>query len=100
MLIKEVGREYDALVVGNVAEKGMFVRLLDPPIEGKLIKALQDTLDVGSLLRVKLASVNIKAGWIDFVQVPRPQQTNPKGKNVIYRPKSGQQSLNQVNAKN
>ncbi len=61
-----MGEIFDALVTG-VAEKGTWVRVLQPPVEGKLIEDAHG-LDVGDLLRIKLVSVNIEQGFIDFVR--------------------------------
>jgi ribonuclease R len=58
---------FDALVTG-AADKGTWVRVLQPPVEGKLVEGTHG-LDVGDRLRVKLVSVNIEQGFIDFVRV-------------------------------
>jgi exoribonuclease-2 len=42
------------------------VRLLSPPIEGKLVKG-QDNKKVGDRLRVQLVFTDIERGYIDFV---------------------------------
>jgi exoribonuclease-2 len=65
-LADRVGEHFDALVTG-VADKGTWLRLLKPPVEGKLVQGAQG-LDVGDRVRVKLISVNIERGWIDFVK--------------------------------
>lgn len=64
-----LGETFDALVTG-AAEKGTWVRILDPPVEGKLVAGTRG-LDVGHRLRVKLVSVDIDQGFIDFVRVQR-----------------------------
>ncbi len=61
-----VGEHFDALVTG-MSDKGTWIRLLKPPVEGKLVQGAQG-LDVGDTIRVKLISVNIERGWIDFVK--------------------------------
>ena len=61
-----IGEIFDALVTG-AGEKGTWVRVLQPPVEGKLVEGTQG-LDVGDRLRVKLVSVNVEQGFIDFVQ--------------------------------
>ena len=60
-----VGQEFDAVVTG-VSDKGTFVRVTSPPIEGKLMKGARG-LDVGNLVRVRLTAVDIDRGFIDFV---------------------------------
>ena len=62
-----IGEIFDALVTG-AAEKGTWVRVLQPPVEGKLVEGAQ-RLDVGDRLRVKLVGVNVEQGFIDFVRV-------------------------------
>jgi exoribonuclease-2 len=60
-----VGERFDAIVTGASA-KGTFVRVAAPPIEGKLVRG-ERGLDVGDRLRVRLASVDVDRGYIDFV---------------------------------
>jgi exoribonuclease-2 len=62
-----IGEIFDALVTG-AAEKGTWVRVLQPPVEGKLVAGAHG-LDVGDRLRVKLVSVNVEQGFIDFERV-------------------------------
>jgi VacB/RNase II family 3'-5' exoribonuclease len=64
MLRPRVGQEFDAIVSG-VNASGMWVRLLDPPVEGKLLSEAEH-LDVGHRVRVRLESVNPERGFIDF----------------------------------
>lgn len=64
MLQSRVGQAFDAIVSG-VNYKGAWVRLLHPPVEGKLLGA-QKHLDVGNRLRVRLESVDPERGFIDF----------------------------------
>ena len=66
-LSERLGESFDALVTG-AAEKGTWVRVLDPPVEGKLIAGTEG-LDVGHRLHVKLVSVDIDQGFIDFVRI-------------------------------
>lgn len=65
-LSARLGESFDGLVTG-AAEKGTWVRILDPPVEGKLVAGAEG-LDVGHRLRVKLVSVDIDRGFIDFVR--------------------------------
>jgi VacB/RNase II family 3'-5' exoribonuclease len=65
-LSNRIGEHFDALITG-VSDKGSWLRLLKPPVEGKLVQGAQG-LDVGDRVRVKLISVNIEQGWIDFVK--------------------------------
>jgi exoribonuclease-2 len=64
MLQPRVGQEFDGIVSG-VNPSGMWVRLLHPPVEGKLSGDVRH-LDVGNRVRVRLESVNPERGFIDF----------------------------------
>jgi len=59
-----VGRTFDAHVTG-ASPKGTFVRVLDPPMDGMLVRG-QRGLDVGDRLRVQLTHVDVDRGYIDF----------------------------------
>lgn len=61
-----IGEVFDAIVTG-ASNKGTWVRVASPPIEGKLVKGERD-LDVGDRVRVRLQSVNAERGFIDFVR--------------------------------
>jgi exoribonuclease-2 len=60
----QLGHEFKAIVTGNAAE-GIWVRLLSPPVEGKLLA--DRAPPVGTQLRVRLVSANVERGFIDFV---------------------------------
>ncbi|PIS02842.1 MAG: exoribonuclease II [Chlamydiae bacterium CG10_big_fil_rev_8_21_14_0_10_42_34] len=64
VLRKDVGKVFTAMVTG-ASPKGTWVRLEDPPIEGKLTKGFKG-LDVGDYLKVKLIHVDVHNGHIDF----------------------------------
>lgn len=61
------GQRFDAIVTG-ASEKGTWVRVLDPPVEGKVVQGFTG-FDVGDRVRVKLIDVNVERGFIDFVGV-------------------------------
>jgi len=61
-----IGETFDALVTG-ASEKGTWVRLLQPPAEGKLV-AGHEGVDVGDQIKVQLTGLNIERGFIDFVR--------------------------------
>ena len=67
-LSNRIGKYFEAIVTG-ASEKGTWIRVLKPPVEGKLLEG-EKKLDVGDRVRVKLISVNIERGWIDFVVTP------------------------------
>ena len=66
LLEKRVGERFDAVVTG-VSEKGTWVRVFDPPVEGKLVHGFEG-LAVGKKLRVKLIATDVERGFIDFVK--------------------------------
>jgi VacB/RNase II family 3'-5' exoribonuclease len=59
-----IGEEFDALVTG-VTRKGVFVRVSDPPLEGRLMRG-EEGLDVGDRVHVKLIHADPNQGFIDF----------------------------------
>jgi exoribonuclease R len=61
-----VGQEFDAVVTG-ASSKGTWVRLVRPPVEGRLERG-EAGLDVGDRLRVRLVSTNAEEGFIDFAR--------------------------------
>jgi len=62
-----IGEDFQAVVTGNTP-KGVFVRIFDPPVEGRLMRGEQG-LDVGDRLRVKLLSTDPQRGFLDFGRV-------------------------------
>ena len=64
MMEPRLGETFDGLVTG-AGEKGTWVRLSHPPVEGRV---LGDTgkLGVGDAVRVRLQSTNPWKGHIDF----------------------------------
>jgi len=68
LLHTHIGQTYDAIVTGAMA-KGTFVRLLHPPVEGRVV-AHEQGLDVGDRVRVRLVQTDVERGFIDFAAVP------------------------------
>lgn len=64
LLSHRIGEIFDGIVTG-ASPKGTYVRLLKFPAEGRVIRGAQG-LNVGDTVRVKLASVEIAKGFIDF----------------------------------
>lgn len=62
-----VGKTFDAIVTG-AAEKGTWVRLVNTAIEGKLVKGFQN-VNVGDKIHVKLISVSVENGFLDFARL-------------------------------
>ena len=62
---QHIGQVYDAIVTGK-SDKGTFVRVLNPFVEGMLLHP-RPSDDVGEKLRVKLVQADPQRGFIDFV---------------------------------
>jgi len=67
LLESRIGEQFDAIVTG-ASNKGTWVRLLHPPIEGRLESGFEG-LDVGHRLRVQLVRTDVERGYIDFKRV-------------------------------
>ena len=67
LLESRISEQFDAIVTG-ASDKGTWARLLDIPVEGKLVYGFEG-LDVGDRLRVQLISINVERGFIDFKKV-------------------------------
>ncbi|MDD5542468.1 MAG: RNB domain-containing ribonuclease [Acidobacteriia bacterium] len=67
LLESRIGEQFDAIVTG-ASDKGTWVRLLHPPIEGRLVSGLEG-MDVGHRLRVQLVRTDVERGYIDFKRV-------------------------------
>jgi len=61
-----IGEVFDAIVTG-VTDRGTFVRVLQPHLEGLLTQG-QQGLDVGDKLRAKLIRTDVQKGYIDFAR--------------------------------
>jgi VacB/RNase II family 3'-5' exoribonuclease len=66
LLERRIGERFDAIVTG-ASEKGTWVRITGPLVEGKLVRGAAG-LDVGDRVRVKLARTDVDKGFIDFVR--------------------------------
>ncbi len=64
LLESRIGEQFDAIVTG-ASDKGTWVRLLNPPVEGRLESGFEG-MDVGHGLRVQLVRTNVERGYIDF----------------------------------
>lgn len=63
-LAGRVGETFSAVVTG-VTPKGVFVRVPNPPVEGRMMRGEQG-LDVGDQVQVKLLNTDPARGFIDF----------------------------------
>ncbi|HEY6931373.1 MAG TPA: RNB domain-containing ribonuclease [Thermoanaerobaculia bacterium] len=66
LLESRIGERFDAVVTG-ASEKGTWVRIFAPPVEGKLVHGFEGVA-VGQRLRVKLIRTDFERGFIDFVR--------------------------------
>jgi VacB/RNase II family 3'-5' exoribonuclease len=64
LLSHRIGEIFDGIVTG-ASPKGTYVRLLKMPAEGRIIHGAPG-LNVGDKTRVKLASLDVARGFIDF----------------------------------
>ena len=67
LLESRIGEQFNAIVTG-ASGKGTWVRLLHPPIEGRLESGFEG-MDVGHGLRVQLVRTDVERGYIDFKRV-------------------------------
>lgn len=66
LLSSRIGEVFDGVVTGASA-KGTYARLLKLPAEGRIVQGTQG-LHVGDPVRVRLTSVEIHSGFIDFAR--------------------------------
>ena len=66
-LSPHIGQVFQGVVTG-ATPKGTFVRVIDPPAEGRVVRGDQG-LDVGDQVRVKLLATDAQRGFIDFGRV-------------------------------
>ena len=64
LLAGKVGQEFDALITG-ASEKGIYARLLDPPVEGRLVHFVKGA-SVGQKVKVRLVNLDPRQGFVDF----------------------------------
>ena len=69
LLQERIGEKFDAIVTG-ASGKGTWVRILHPPVEGKVVQGHKG-LDVGDKVKVKLLRTNPERGFIYFAGVRR-----------------------------
>jgi exoribonuclease-2 len=64
LLRARIGQMFDAIITGAAA-KGTWARTTTPPVEGRIVRGFQG-LQVGQAVRVRLLSVDVTRGFIDF----------------------------------
>lgn len=69
LLRSRLGERFEGLVTG-ASQKGTWVRLRDPPVEGKVVRGFEH-FDVGDRVQVELIRVDVEQGFIDFAGVKK-----------------------------
>jgi len=67
LLSSRAGEKFNAIVTG-ASEKGTWVRIFNPPVEGKVVRGFKG-LDVGDHTRVQLLDTDVEKGFINFARV-------------------------------
>ncbi len=67
LLESRIGDQFDAIVIG-AGNTGTWIRLMHPPVEGRLESGFEG-MKIGQSLRVQLVSTNVELGYIDFKRV-------------------------------
>ena len=67
LLFSRIGYRFDAICTG-AAQKGTWVRIFQPPIEGRLLYGFEG-VDVGQRLKVQLIHTDVKRGYLDFKKI-------------------------------
>ncbi len=67
LLGRRIGERFEGVVTGT-SEKGTWVRIVRPPVEGRVARGFHG-LDVGDRVDVELIGTNVERGFIDFARV-------------------------------
>ncbi len=67
VLESRIGEIFNGIVTG-ASNKGTWVRLFNPPVEGRLVEGY-DGMDTGHQIRVELIRTDVERGFIDFRKV-------------------------------
>jgi len=79
LLESRIGERFEGMVTG-ASEKGTWVRIFRPPVEGRVVEGYAG-LDVGEKVTVELIKTNVERGFIDFArrEAPRTDFRPPLG---------------------
>jgi VacB/RNase II family 3'-5' exoribonuclease len=75
LLESRIGEQFDTIVTG-ASSKGTWVRLLNMPVEGRLVHGFEG-IDVGDEIRVQLIFTDVERGYIDFRKVGPSRHSQP-----------------------
>jgi VacB/RNase II family 3'-5' exoribonuclease len=64
LLEPRIGERFEGIVTG-ASEKGTWVRIFRPPVEGRVVEGFAG-IDVGEKITVELVETNVERGYIDF----------------------------------
>lgn len=67
LLMDRIGETFRGLVTGT-SEKGTYARIIDPPVEGRIVKG-GDGLKVGQRVQVRLVHTDPEKGHIDLERI-------------------------------
>lgn len=76
-MASRVGEVFPGVVTGS-SDKGVYVRVIQPPFEGRVVQG-EDGLDVGDKVNVKLIHTDPARAFIDFAKVSGPARTARRG---------------------
>jgi len=68
LMESRLGERFDGIVTG-ASEKGTWVRIVRPPVEGRVVDG-SEGLDVGEKVTVELVATDVERGFIDFAHRP------------------------------
>jgi exoribonuclease-2 len=67
LLQNRIGERFEGVVTGT-SDKGTWVRIFAPPVEGKVVHG-EEGLEVGDKVKVKLVATDVERGFIDFARI-------------------------------
>lgn len=85
LLSDRIGQEFEGIVTG-ASPKGTWVRVFDPPVEGRIEEG-HAKLDVGDQVRVKLLRTVPERGFIDFAHIGERKtgsRGSPQARPLVY----------------
>ena len=72
-MASRIGEVFPGVVTGS-SDKGVYVRVIQPPFEGRVVQG-EDGLDVGDKVNVKLIHTDPARAFIDFAKVSGPARS-------------------------